>query len=154
MLLSLTSVVLAVVVVEKGVRTAAVAWLAVAAVSLVFPGLQTALVFIGFFGPYPLVKAWVESRTSLRRAAAWALKYLFFDVVLAIGTGLVLGPLSGLYGGIDAIRSWAGVPGAGALFLALAFGAAQVFFVVYDVVLGRLIDFYGRRIRPAVTRSR
>ena len=98
-LYSLTSLCIAAVVVERGIRTAVLTWLAASVLSLVFPGFQTSLAFIGFFGFYPLAKAWIEGRKGLRALPAWGLKLLVFNALLAPGGFLVLGPLSGFFGG-------------------------------------------------------
>lgn len=150
---SLTSLCIAAVVVERGVRTAVVVWLAASVLSLVFPGFQTSLAFIGFFGFYPLAKAWIEGRKGLRPLPAWGLKLLVFNALLAPGGLLVLGPLSGFFGGQVLLDAWAKLLWNGALpVLLLVLLAAQFVFVAYDLVLGLLITFYVRRIHPAVTR--
>jgi hypothetical protein len=151
-LLSLTSLCIAVVTIEKGVRTAAVAWLAASALSFVFPGIQTSLSFVGFFGFYPLAKAWIESRPDVRTWAVWCLKFLVFDGLLAVGLLLVLGPLAGAVGTAAFLSDWQIRLWSGAPVLALLLLAAQLLFMVYDLALGVLISFYLRRIRPALSR--
>ena len=150
---SLTSLCIAAVVVERGVRTAVVAWLVASVLSLVFPGFQTSLAFIGFFGFYPLAKAWIEGRKELRPLPAWGLKLLVFNALLAPGGLLVLGPLSSVFGGQVLLDAWAKLLWNGAPpVLLLVLLAAQFVFVAYDLALGLLIAFYVRRIHPAVTR--
>ncbi len=152
-LYSLTSLCIAAVVVEKGVRTATVSWLAASVLSLVFPGFQTSLAFIGFFGFYPLAKAWIEGRKGLRILPAWGLKLLVFNALLAPGGLLVLGPLSGVFNGQVLLDAWSKQLWNGAPpILLLVLLAAQAVFVVYDLALGLLISFYVRRIHPAVAR--
>ena len=150
--LSLTSLCIAAVVIEKGVRTATTAWMAASLLSLVFPGFQTSLFFIGFFGLYPLAKAWIESRPGLHPLPAMGLKFLVFELLLIPGGLLLLGPLSGIFGATATLDSWTGRLWAGAPVLLLVFLAAQILFLVYDWALGLMIGFYLRRVRPALLR--
>jgi len=150
--LSLTSLAVAAVVIEKGVRTAALAWLAASVLSLVFPGFQTSLAFVVFFGPYPLAKAWIEGRKGMRPMPAWLLKFLAFDLVFVPVGLLVLGPLSGTFGTTAYLDLWSGRLWSGAPVVLLVLAAAQVVFAVYEIALSLMISFYLRRIRPALAR--
>ncbi len=153
--LALCSLCVAAVVVEAGMRTAAVAWAAASVLSLLFPGPAVALGFVGFFGPYPLLKAFVEGRPGLPKAAAWGLKFLCFEILLAAGGFLALGPLADLLGGAALVAAWQEKLGGGAdvpLVVALLAVAAQAVFLAYDLALTALISFYLRRVRPAIRR--
>jgi hypothetical protein len=151
-LLALTSLCIAAVVIEKGLSTAVVAWLSASALSFVFPGFQTAFSFVGFFGLYPLVKAWIEGRPSAKPWTSWLLKYLVFNALLAFGVALVLGPLAGAFDTAALLQRWTLRLYDGAPVLALMAIAAQFVFLVYDWALTTMISFYLRRIRPALSR--
>jgi hypothetical protein len=150
--LSLTSLVVAATVIEKGVRTAALVWLAASVLSFVFPGFPTSLAFVVLFGPYPLSKAWIESRKGLRALPAWLLKFLAFDLVFVPVGLLVLGPLAGTFGTTAFLDLWAGRLWSGAPVILLVLVAAQVAFAVYELALSLMISFYLRRIRPSLVR--
>ena len=99
---------------------------------ILLPDKGVALLYLAFLGLYPVVKSRIE---SLRRMGVeWALKLLFFNVVLT----LFWYALKGLV--------WPNPPewlGEGGLVL---YGAANLAFVVYDVGLSRLIALLQARL--------
>lgn len=114
-------------------RGAWLTWLAAAGVGVLLTGWETAVPFALFFGPFPLIKAAVESRVSVPLRAL-ALKLLAADLLLALLAALYLSlfvdPLS------LPLPWWA---------LALL---AQPVLLLYDYALTAMITLYVARRRP------
>ena len=101
---------------------------------VILPDKGVALLFLSFFGLYPVVKERIE---SLRRLPLeWALKLAYFNLVLTLGWFL----LRGLF--LPNPPGWLGEN------TLLAYGAGNVVFVIYDVGLSRLIALIGARLGP------
>lgn len=96
------------------------------------PNKFPALMYILFFGFYPIIKEKIEALKS--KIAQWALKELIFNVCL-----IVLMVLGNYVLMID-MREWFVIE---VVFFALANGT----FVIYDIALTRLISLYVFRLR-------
>ncbi len=101
---------------------------------LLLPAKTPAVMYLLFFGYYPIVKEKLEQQS---RPVAWLLKELIFHLALAILMVLghfLLFPTAEL---------------SGILFYYAAFVVlAEIAFPLYDVALTRLISLYLYRIRP------
>ena len=100
--------------------------------AVLLPNKFPALMYILFFGFYPIVKEKIEKLSS--KIAQWSLKELIFNVCLVllmlIGNCILM---------ID-MRAWFAME---IIFFVLANGT----FVIYDIALTRLISIYIFRIR-------
>lgn len=133
-LFSLTSLCMAIAVIEMGIGKALVVWLAASLLGLVYPGLQLAWPFFVFFGTYPLVRA--LSDTKWPRFKAFLIRHAAGLIMLAIGIILFLLPtIAGL---TSRVGGWLWV---------LIPPAVAVLMLVYDYALTLLIQLYHRRIR-------
>lgn len=135
-LFSLTSLCMAIAVIEMGIGKALVVWFAASLLSLAYPGLQLAWPFFIFFGTYPLLRALID--TKWPRFKAFLIRHAAGLVMLAIGLALFLLPtiasLTSRLGG----WLWVLIPPAGVVLM-----------LVYDYALTLLIQLYHRRIRGA-----
>ena len=99
---------------------------------LLMPDKGVALLFLTFFGPYPVVKGRIE---SLRRLPLeWVLKLAYFNVILTLGWFVLRGlflpnPPAWMVGNIP-----------------LLYGAGNVVFVIYDLGLSRLVGLLSARM--------
>lgn len=99
---------------------------------VILPDKGVALLFLTFFGLYPVVKERVE---SLRRLPLeWVLKLGYFNVILTLGWFV----LRGLF--LPNPPPWLGEN------VLLVYGAGNVVFVIYDLGLSRLIAMLRARL--------
>lgn len=103
---------------------------------LLYPGNSAGIAF-ALIGLYPLAKAYLE---RIPRALEWVLKLLLCEALL-VSYVLIARFVLKLP---DAVLTGWLLPA----FLLLA----TVVFVLYDIVLSRLITFYSFRIRPRIAR--
>ena len=126
------------VVIESGKRWAVLTYAAVAAVAVfITPDISAAFAYIFFFGYYPILKSLIERLRKI--VLEWILKLAAVNlaitaVYLVVRSFFSLAETEVILFGIDV--TWA------------FWIAANVVFVLYDIVLTRLIGEYVRRLRP------
>ena len=100
---------------------------------LLLPQKTPAVMYLLFFGYYPIIKEKLEKRS---RTVAWVLKELVFNVALV---AMIL---------LSHFFMTVGETADSLLLLYVAFAVlAEIAFPVYDVALTRLISFYLYRLR-------
>lgn len=105
---------------------------------LLLPDKGLALLYLIFFGLYPLIKSPLEGRKS--RVLEWAGKLAFFNLALAL-FWFVLGEVFvPLLPQLLRESAW------------LVFPVGNLVFLTYDYGFSRLISFYMARIDPALSR--
>ena len=142
---ALAGMMLIVLVVETNTKWAFVAYVAISLISLlVAPDRMAVLLFIAFFGYYPILKSIIE--TKCRRIAEWVLKILLFNAAVG-GSYLMmqlfvktdeLWELLGEYGMIGVV---------GGIIL------LNAVFVIYDLAVSRIITAYIHWFRPKYLRK-
>lgn len=100
--------------------------------AVLLPNKFPALMYLLFFGFYPIIKEKIEKLRS--KIAQWALKELLFNVCL------ILLMVLGNYILMIDMKAWFAIE---VVFFALANGT----FVIYDIALTRLISLYIFRLR-------
>lgn len=143
---ALASVCILPIVVEHGRRWAWAVYAAVALLALLIaPDVEAKLLFITFFGYYPIVKSWVE--THCHRVVEWVCKFAVFNaaVIIAYAVLSCIG-FSLEEFAIEGVALPLGVILAGFLV------AGNVVFWLYDRTLSLMVPFYMRRIRPLFLR--
>lgn len=134
-LLTVSSLCIAITVMETGIPGALTAYAAVSVLASIWPGIGFSYPFVTFFGIFPLIKAFAEKRWLRLPAAIFKLS---LSALLIVLTGLVfLQPT---------VRSLSAQYGA--IILPLLLMAALAVVVVYDHALTLLIVLYHRR-RPS-----
>ncbi len=98
---------------------------------LLVPDKEVAMMYIAFFGYYPIIKAVLESR--LPTAVCWAVKTLTF-IVTMVAAYLFLIFVMGIT--IDEIDEF------GMVAVPMLLGAGCVAFVAYDIAMTRIITIY------------
>jgi hypothetical protein len=137
-LYSLASLCTAIAVIELGFRGGIAVYLAASLLGLAFPGLAAVMPLIVFFGPYPLARAFADSR--LARTPAFWVRLLAGNVLAALSVILFAWePVSGL------------AEKTGLLFWPALIIGAEAFLLVYDFALGLLISLYITRIRRKIS---
>ncbi len=134
-------------VIGCGKKWAAVAYVAVSLLALLIaPDIEAKMLFIAFFGYYPIVKAVLERLHS--RIAEWALKLLLFNAT-AVGSYALLAWL-----GLVSLAEFRldGVAWPLSVFLCLFLLAGNVIFILYDIGLTRFLPLYFMRLQPVLHR--
>ncbi|MBQ4087836.1 MAG: hypothetical protein IJC78_06285 [Clostridia bacterium] len=125
---------------ECGTRYSLLAYVASSAIGLLFlPIKLQLLLFVAFLGYYPIVKRYIEQIQNLW--LEWPVKILFFSAVLVVAyfaAQYILIPRIEL--GIVADYVFSHLP---AIVL-----AAEVIFVIYDILLTMLASYYMNVIQP------
>jgi len=133
-LFSLTSLTLAVAVIELGSRTGWILYVTAGLLGIAWPGLAFVWPYLLFFGPYPLLRAIIDRRC--RPVAAR---------IIRISIGVLLASLSVILFRIEAVLtlfdqfavwSWMMIP-----------VGTVVVITIYDLALGMLINLYVNRIK-------
>ena len=138
---ALAGVLLILIVMEIGVKWAWLTYAAVAILALIVtPDMEAKLLFVLFFGYYPIIKAKLEHIRN--RVLEWAVKLLLFNASIAAVYGLILY----VFSVAEVVEEW-GKYGIPVLFI-----GANVTFVTYDIALTKLISEYVARIRPRLLR--
>ncbi len=142
---AMASVFLMPVVIECGRRWAFTVYIAVALLALlIVPDMEARMLFVAFFGYYPILKSWAERH---RRFVEWLCKLVVFNaavvaayaVLSAVGFSMEVFALPGVSVPLGVIL-------AGFLL------AGNVVFVLYDIGLSRLLPLYFSRFQPMLRR--
>ena len=92
---------------------------------------EAAVMYVMFFGYYPIIKAMIENKLS--KALSWFLKFLIFNVSMILAFLIVTYVFKVPF---EEMKKY----GAIAAWLLLALG--NVVFLIYDIALTRLITLY------------
>ena len=98
---------------------------------LLVPDKEVAMMYIAFFGYYPIIKAVLESKLPV--ALGWIAKVLLFNVTM-IAAYLVLIYVMGIE--IDEINEY------GAVAVPMLLGAGSITFIAYDFALTQIVSLY------------
>lgn len=135
-----------VVIVEAGGKWALITYCACAVLCpLMTPDYQANLLFILFMGYYPILYVYLGRIKN--EAARTALKFAIYNAAIIAYAMLFQYIFTSvdLFEGLEALGKWA----APAMLL-----AANVFFVLYDRLLGQLIELYTKWFRSKILRKR
>ena len=143
---AMASVFLVPVVIECGPKWATAVYAAEALLALLItPDVEAKLLFVAFFGYYPIIKSLTE-RIKMR-TLEWGAKFLVFNVAV-VGAYLLL---SFVGFSMDAFR-FDGVSWPLWSFLLAFWLAGNVVFLLYDITLTRLIPLYFSHLQPMFRR--
>lgn len=133
-------------VIECGKKWALCAYAAVSLIALlIVPDMESKMLFIAFFGYYPIVKAVLESFKN--RVFEWIAKMLMFNVAAVVGYTV----LSYIGFSLEEFRiEGVALPLHG--FLALFLLAGNVIFILYDIGVTRALPLYFARFQPQIRR--
>ena len=132
--------------IECGERWAYSAYAAVSLLALLMvPDIEAKMLFIAFFGYYPILKARIERLHN--RAREWACKIGLFNIAAIVGYTV----LSAVGFSLDEFRIGAlGIPLYG--FLLAFLSAGNLIFVLYDIGITRWLPVYFARVKPLIDR--
>lgn len=127
------------VVIELGKKWSLLSYLASAVLVFLMAEPEAKLMYIGFLGYYPILKAAIE---SIRKPIVeWIIKLLFFNIAVII-IYMVFAKLFGIsFEDFGALGEYGAV-------ITLVIGNGV--FVVYDIAVSRMAMFYNFVIRPKI----
>lgn len=139
--------VLITVVEELGRKTALIVYGAASLLGLLLaPSKEAAILFIFFFGYYPTIRGALEEKIG-PKPLRWLVKLLIFNVMVVLGYAVVV-----FVFGLTEIMDEFGSFGKYSVLVLLAFG--NVFFVLYDFMVGNLVDVYRDYFVPRFLRRK
>ena len=139
---ALAGAVLIPVVLEIGVKTGWMVYAAVAVLALIItPSVEAKMMFVAFFGYYPVLKASLERLRA--RWLEWTLKLVVFNAAMVVSYVLLL-----FVFGLEADTFELFGINLPLVFLAMG----NVVFVIYDVALTNIITLYMRSWHPRLSR--
>lgn len=126
-------VLLIIVVIEIDKKWAFGVYAAVSLLSLlILPDKEAAVMYVFFFGHYPIVKAILEGKLQ-NRAALWILKFLIFNVSVVAAYLIIIYVFQLPMDEMEEFGKWG---------VWVLLGLGNVVFLVYDVALSRLVTLY------------
>lgn len=141
---ALAGMVLIVVVIENGYSTAWMVYAAVGFLSLfICPDKEAAMLFVGFFGFYPILKGKLEKIHP--RVLEYVVKFLIFNAAMILNYVIII-----FLFGIQDVLEEVGPMGQYSVLLLLGLG--NIVFFVYDLALSRIIMAYKYVLRKKIFR--
>ena len=129
---AMAGIILMIMVIEIGRKWALVAYAAVSILSLlILADKETALMYVAFFGYYPIAKSVIEEKLP----AVWEyiVKFLLFNVAVVTAYVLILYVFRLPVGGLDTFGKWT---------IPLLLLMANVMFFLFDYTLSKLVSIY------------
>ncbi len=138
----ITGALLMMLVIEFGVGFAGLIYVAVSILSLLLLGnKEAAIMYVAFFGYYPILKSILEKH--FKGIICWIIKYVIFNIAMILSYFVVTRIFMISFEDIESFGRFA---------LPLLLLAGNVLFVMYDVVLTRLVSIYLYRWRKHIKR--
>ena len=141
---ALAGMVLIVVVIENGYSTAWMVYAAVAFLSMfICPDKEAAMLFLGFFGFYPIIKGKLEKLKS--KLLEYLSKFGIFNIAMILNYMVIIYMF-----GMQEILEEVGPLGKYSLLVLLGLG--NIVFFVYDLALSKIILAYKLVLRKKIFR--
>lgn len=119
-------------VVEANAKWALGVYGAVSVLALLLaPDKEAAVMYVAFFGYYPVVKSFFEGRCS--KAVGWILKFLLFNIAIILAYVVIIYVFNIP---LDEMEEF------GKMAVPVLLGMGNIVFLVYDIALTRLISTY------------
>lgn len=128
-----------ILVIEINLRWAVCAYLASAALVMIFAETESKLMYVFFFGYYPILKAALEHLH--KPVVEWVLKFAVFNAaVLAVyrGTALLFDMSFADFGELGKYGAY------------ILLASANVVFLLYDIAVSRMAALYMVRLHPRI----
>lgn len=135
-----------VMIVETSPKWSVTTYFVVSALCLlVTPNYEATMLFILFMGYYPILKFYLDRLDN--KVLSWIIKYAVFNIAVVVFY-LVF---RFVFTSVDLLE---GMDMFGKYALLLLWIIGNAFFLIYDVVLGQLIDLYVNWFRKKILRRR
>lgn len=120
---------------ECGLKTSLCAYVGVSLLSLLIcPDKEAALIYVFFFGYYPVVRAYIQKIKS--GILKLAIKLSLFNISMVCAYLILIK----LFGVTDSLES-------GAWFWVLMLITGNIVFIMFDILAGRLLVIYNKKYR-------
>ena len=138
---ALAGLLMVIIVIDYNVKWALSVYVAVSILSLLItPDREAALLFIAFFGYYPILKSIFE---KLPRVIEYILKFLVFNLAI-IGAYYVIINVLGMP---DILSEFQEVG------IQLMLGLGNVTFLIYDIAISKIVTLYIKWFKPKILRK-
>ncbi|MBO5333022.1 MAG: hypothetical protein J6B37_02785 [Clostridia bacterium] len=128
----ITGAFLMMLVIEFGARFAVLEYIAISIISLLLLGnKEAAIMYVAFFGYYPIIKSFIEKIP--RKTIGWIIKYLIFNVSMVVAYFVV----SKIF-----MITFDDLEGFGKYAMPVLLLIGNILFVLYDIMLTRLVTLY------------
>jgi hypothetical protein len=125
------------VVIEIDKKWAVGVYAAVAILGIfLVPEKEVAVLYLAFFGYYPILKAVIESKTGT--VVGWILKILTFEITMIVSYWLMIKFMGVTIDEMDEFGVWA---------IPMLLGLGTFAFIMYDIAISKLIILYLKRWR-------
>ncbi len=129
-------------VIEIGVKWGIAAYIVAALLVLILPGdTEAKMLYVAFFGYYPIIKAMLESKCS--RVIEYIIKFALFNTAIIISYSIVVSLI-----GVD----MSDMNEFGRYTAYILLGAANIVFPIYDIAVTRLYGVYMIRLHKQISR--
>lgn len=138
---ALAGLLMVIIVIDYNVKWALSVYVAVSILSLLItPDREAALLFIAFFGYYPILKSIFE---KLPRVIEYVLKFLVFNLAI-IGAYYLIINILGMPDILSEFEE-VGIP--------LMLGLGNVTFLIYDIAISKIVTLYIKWFKPKILRK-
>lgn len=135
-----------VMIVETSPKWAVTTYFVVSALCLVItPNYEASMLFILFMGYYPILKFYLDQLNN--KVFSWSVKYIVFNLAAAV----FFLAFQYVFTSVDLLE---GMDMFGRFALPLLWIMGNVFFWLYDKVLGQLVDLYVNWFRKKILRRK
>lgn len=135
-----------VMIVETSPKWAVTTYFVVSALCLVItPNYEASMLFILFMGYYPILKFYLDQLNN--KVFSWSVKYIVFNLAAAV----FFLAFQYVFTSVDLLE---GMDIFGKLALPVLWIMGNVFFWLYDKVLGQLVDLYVNWFRKKILRRK
>lgn len=139
---ALASLFIMVAVVELGVKWGFAAYAVSALLTVLLPGDPEAkLIYIALLGYYPALKGLIESKCN--RIVEYIIKFTVFNIMLLLSYGVLAGLLGIEMGDMGEFGKWTAL---------ILIAAANLVFIIYDVMITRVSAWYFIRLHKTISR--
>ncbi len=138
----ITGAFLMVLVIEFGAGFAGLEYLAISIISMLLLGnKEAAIMYVAFFGYYPIIKSFIEK--YMGKILSWIVKYVIFNVSMVVAYFVVSKIFMITFDDMEMFGKYA---------LLILLLAGNILFVVYDIMLTRLVTIYVYRWQKYIKR--
>ena len=138
----ITGAFLMMLVIEFGAGFAGLEYLAISIISMLLLGnKEAAIMYVAFFGYYPIVKSFIEK--SMGKILSWVVKYIIFNVSMILAYFVVSKIFMITFDDMEVFGKYA---------MLILLIAGNVLFVIYDIMLTRLVTLYIYRWQKFIKR--
>lgn len=129
----IASIIVAVIIIEMGYRWAILSYATISTLSMLLcTNKEAAMMFVGIFGLYPVIKSFCESKIKVR-TIEYILKFLYFNLGIVISYSIIVFVLGIPFEGLEIL---------GKFTIPILLFVLNLVFLVYDLALTNVLTLY------------